>query len=483
VTTTAQSPATDTGCVSAGDTGPVSPGDTGHVSAGDAGRSCGRDTGQHSGRSARRSALRPALRPALRVLRRDRLTIQVGTDPERAVAYAVHDPAVVDLVCSLDGRRTVDELAGRHGLDPAVVHRVIDELEAAGIVGDQRGGAPACCPTGHPGCDLDHPASGGRARSRSREVTESLRRLAPDLAAWDLLEARSGGGRSEWARRACSSVQVVGSGRLGLSIGLLLGAAGIGSISAGDTVTARQSDRGALALAGADVGASRHDGLRRRLAEVAPASLLAPAPPVDSVRARRASGQRAPAPRAAGQRAPDLVVLASASAAEREVAAELSLRGVPHLCVTVSETLAVLGPLVEPGRTACLRCLDLRRADLDPSWPLVLDRLETGPRAGHPATARARQSRGGDAPLDPESVVEASDDVLIALVAAHAVLQVTMYLRGQQPPTVDATVEFRLPSGLPRRRSWSRHPDCPCGIGAGAELGTARSTPMVRPAP
>jgi len=461
------------------------------------------DTGLSSGPGARRSSRRPALRPALRVLRRDRLTIQVGTDPERAVAYAVQDPAVVDLVCSLDGRRTVDELAGRHGLDSDVVHRVIDELEAAGFVGDQRGGPPACCPTGHPGCDLDHPASGGRARSRSREVTESLRRLAPDLAAWDLLEARSGGGRSEWARRARSSVQVIGSGRLGLSIGLLLGAAGIGSISAGDAVTARQSDRGALALAGTDVGASRHDGLRRRLAEVAPASLLVPAPPVGSLATRRATrpqtaGQRAPgqvapgqpAPPGAGggrsgvgQRTPDLVVLTSASAAEREVAAELSLRGIPHLCVTVSETLAVLGPLVEPGRTACLRCLDLHRADLDPSWPLVLDRLETGPRAGHPSTARARQSRGGDPPVDPESLVEASDDVLIALVAAHAVLQVTMYLRGQRPSTIDATVELRLPSGLPRRRSWSRHPDCPCGIGPGRELASARSTPLVGVAP
>ncbi len=264
------------------------------------------DTGLSSGPGARRSSRRPALRPALRVLRRDRLTIQVGTDPERAVAYAVQDPAVVDLVCSLDGRRTVDELAGRHGLDSDVVHRVIDELEAAGFVGDQRGGPPACCPTGHPGCDLDHPASGGRARSRSREVTESLRRLAPDLAAWDLLEARSGGGRSEWARRARSSVQVIGSGRLGLSIGLLLGAAGIGSISAGDAVTARQSDRGALALAGTDVGASRHDGLRRRLAEVAPASLLVPAPPVGSLATRDRSRQDS-------RRRPELAVAAAAS--------------------------------------------------------------------------------------------------------------------------------------------------------------------------
>jgi bacteriocin biosynthesis cyclodehydratase domain-containing protein len=34
---------------------------------------------------------------------------------------------------------------------------------------------------------------------------------------------------------------------------------------------------------------------------------------------------------------------------------------VPHLAVSASEAIGVVGPLVLPGQSACLRCLDLTR--------------------------------------------------------------------------------------------------------------------------
>lgn len=475
------------------------------------------------GRSAR-----PALRPALRVLRRDRLTIQVGTDPERAVAYAVRDPAVVDLVCALDGRRTVPELARRHHLAPALVEQLVAELTEAGVLEDRTvgvdpvpAGVTPMCAAGHPDCAGRHPVSGGRARSRQREAADGRRRLAPDLAAWDLLAPHGDGGRAEWDRRSHSTVEVVGSGRLGLSIALLLGAAGIGAIRGGDGAPARQSDRGALALAGVDVGRSRHEGLRRRLAEIAPGSLLTAAPGPDRQRDEgpRVDGRAgAPAggpaaagtlpapglpllgapgapgapgtpgppatgpPRAGGSPGPDLVVLAAECAPERELAEQLSQQGIPHLLVTVSETLAVLGPFVEPGRSACVRCLDLHRADADPTWPLVLDRLGRGPTPG--VVSRDHRSRAGVRPARgrPDTGVEASDDVLSTLVAAHAVLEITTFLRGQRPSSSDATVEFRLPSGMPRRRTWAAHPDCGCAwVRAAAGAAAARPGPAAPP--
>lgn len=423
-------------------------------------------TGRSPGTTATPLALgrvRPALRPALRVLRRDRLTLQVGTDPQRAVAYAVTDPVLIDLVCAFDGRRTVTELAGSHAVAVPVVAGLVAELVAAGLVEDAGTAAfAACCPAGHPGCVQDHRATGGRARSRRQQVVDGMRRLGPDLAAWDLLEATGDGGRAEWERRVGATVHVAGSGRVGLAVGLLLGAAGIGQVVAGDDEQARQADRGALALAGPDVGGTRREGLRRRLAEVAPATrLLDPGTPLDPGTLLDPGAPLGPGGR------PDLVVLASETAPDRALAAELSRRGIAHLVLTVTETVAVLGPFVQPGRTACVRCLDMYRADRDPAWPLVLDRLNRAAAGDGPDGRGARGGKSGRAHhVGPEPsrgpAVPGCDDVLATLAAAHAVLHCTTALRGDTPPSADATWEFRLPGGQARRRTWAPHPDCGC---------------------
>src|SRR2546423_1749175 len=66
-----------------------------------------------------------------------------------------------------------------------------------------------------------------------------------------------------------------------------------------------------------------------------------------------------------GQRA-DLLVHASSRPLLTEAARQLRLSGVPHLAVTVRETVAVVGPLGLPGRTACLACADRHRIYHDP---------------------------------------------------------------------------------------------------------------------
>ncbi len=42
----------------------------------------------------------------------------------------------------------------------------------------------------------------------------------------------------------------------------------------------------------------------------------------------------------------------------------------PHLHVGVAHDTALIGPLVVPGDTSCLRCVHLHHRDRDPSWPV-----------------------------------------------------------------------------------------------------------------
>ena len=102
----------------------------------------------------------------------------------------------------------------------------------------------------------------------------------------------------------------------------------------------------------------------------------------------------------------------------------------------------VLGPLVVPGTSACLRCLDLSRSDRDPAWPLIIAQLA---------------SQAADPP--------ACDAVLAGAVAAHAAAQALAFIdRGIGAVAVaDGTLELVLPDWQWKRRSWPRHPRCGCG--------------------
>jgi bacteriocin biosynthesis cyclodehydratase domain-containing protein len=138
--------------------------------------------------------------------------------------------------------------------------------------------------------------------------------------------------------------------------------------------------------------------------------------------------------------AADLVVLTRPWAASDPVAAAALDARVPHLVATVRGEVGVVGPLVVPGATSCLRCGDLHRRDADPRWPRLAAQLT----AAEPPPAGA---------------------TLTCLVTvATAALQVLAYLDGSAAPaTLDATVELRPPDLRPRIRRWPPHPACGCG--------------------
>ena len=120
------------------------------------------------------------------------------------------------------------------------------------------------------------------------------------------------------------------------------------------------------------------------------------------------------------------------------------LPDIPHLAVSAREAIGMVGPLVRPGSSACLRCLDLARAERDPAWPLILAQLAR--RQAEPVACGA---------------------ALAAAVAAQAAAQVLMFIDcpAAAVPAQDATLELVLPGWQWRRRGWPPHPACTCRAG------------------
>jgi len=228
-----------------------------------------------------------------------------------------------------------------------------------------------------------------------RAMPHALRtRLAPELATAALAHGDADGGARILARRQGACVQVAGMSRVGLCIASFLTASGIGIVISTGRPPGMGSGPGAPPAAG---------------------------------------------PAGAGPQ-PDLVILADVY--RRDLPEILRRGGVPHLAAAASEAIGVVGPLVLPGRTACLRCLDLTRAERDPAWPLILAQLTGG---------------GADPP--------ACDTVLAAAVATQAAAQALAFVDrpASASAVINGTLELVLPDWQWRRRTWAQHDRCGCG--------------------
>ena len=209
-------------------------------------------------------------------------------------------------------------------------------------------------------------------------------RLAAELATVSLARGDGDGGARTLARRLTAQIRVHGGGRIGAGIASLLATSGVGRVTRADT---------------------GDDG---------------PQPP--------------------GRARPDLAVLIGRQPLELRVS--LMREQIPHLAASADEAIGIVGPLVIPGRTACLRCLDLTRTDRDPAWPLILAQL----------AGRAPDPLACDAPL-------------AAAVAAQAAAQGLAYIdrAAAAGAVTNGTLELFLPEWQWRRRTWPRHRDCACG--------------------
>jgi hypothetical protein len=213
-----------------------------------------------------------------------------------------------------------------------------------------------------------------------RVLSPPLRaRLAAELATVSLARRDGDGGARTLARRLAARIRIHGGGRVGAGLADLLTTSGISGVT--------------------------HAG------------------PAD-----------------AGPARPDLAVLIGRH--PLELRASLMRERIPHLAASADEAIGVVGPLVVPGRTACLRCLDLTRTDRDPAWPLILAQL-----AGR----------------KPDPL--ACDATLAAAVAAQAAAQVLDFTdrAAAAGAVTNGTLELVLPGWQWRRRTWPRHRDCTCG--------------------
>jgi hypothetical protein len=222
------------------------------------------------------------------------------------------------------------------------------------------------------------------------------------------------------ADRAQACVAVQGTGRLAVAIATLLAAANVGRVTVQDSGEVHRHDWAPGGLQSDDEG--------RRFQLAASDAIRRAGVKVDST----ALG--------AGERA-DLVVLTGETPIEPEVRAQLHQLGAPHLIARIGSDEAIVGPLVLPGLTSCLRCADLTRLDRDPQWSALAVQLAT-------TTRRPRPAEIG----------------LCMFAAGLTVMQVLAYLDGEEPATLSASLELHPPDWRLRRRTWPQHAQCDCGI-------------------
>ncbi|MBV9592456.1 MAG: hypothetical protein JO147_01465 [Actinobacteria bacterium] len=255
-------------------------------------------------------------------------------------------------------------------------------------------------------------------RSVSETTTAVLPtpRLAGDLGA---LRVRFGVRATEvLATRRAAVVAVRGSGRLAAAVATLLAASGIGHVTTPDSADVRISDAAPGGLTPSDEGRRFGQAARDAIHRCAPETVTAAVTDDGLI---------------------DLQVLALDAPFDPEFRERLHGERAAHLAVATAPDHFVVGPLVLPGLTSCLRCADRHRMDRDASWAALAAQLCTPRRHAAP-----------------------SDLALTTMAAAIATIQALAYIDGDEPAALDASLELYLPDWRVRRRQRTVHPACDC---------------------
>ncbi|MFV0127919.1 ThiF family adenylyltransferase [Streptomyces sp. HMX112] len=355
--------------------------------------------------------MHPKVKPALRRAWRNLQCVQFGATPAHAVMLAPVDTTTGSLLGLFDGTRGIPSLreeARALGLPDGRLEALLARLEEAGLLDDAAVGAP--------GVDA------------LRREDGALEQLRADLASLSVVHREPGGAIGRLAARRSMRVQVRGAGRVGASVAALLSASGVGRVEVLDGGRVEPWDVAPGGLPAEAVGERRDVAARRlvgRPAEREPGLSLVVVAPRDGLAAY----------------APDPVP-----------ADDWVVTGTPHLYAGVVEATGVVGPLVLPGGTACARCVELERADLDPAWPRMLAQWRSG-----------RQRTPPPCDLGLATAVA-------GLAAAHALA----FLDGELPASTGARWEASLPLLDWCAERIAPHPDCACGA-AGRREGVRTS--------
>jgi hypothetical protein len=312
----------------------------------------------------------------LRVVQRDESTVQIGTERPRRVLLVDAPDHATAVLTGLNATTTAGQVVARFDGDPLVWRSVLGQLLTAGLL------VPA-------------PRSRPRSPHLAGERLALIHRYGMSVAD-RVLTARSD-----------ALVVVDGDGPLADAVASLLGSSGIGHVhqhhSAGHDPAPRT-----------DPAASERDAAWRAAPDV---RVHRPAPQVP----------------------PSAVVLADARPPDLARAAELVTGLIPHLPVQVTQARLIVGPLVLPGRTACLNCLERSRTEADRGWPAVVRAMRDDP----PAPAVLALQAAADL---------AAGEVLDFVDGMH------------RPASTGATLERGCGEIEVHRRPWEPHPDCGCRL-------------------
>lgn len=352
---------------------------------------------------------RPRIVPGLEVLERGEGILQIGLEARHAVVLDKLSPMLADLVRGLDGSRTTGtlmQLARSEGTSDVAAEQAADDLLLV----------------------LDGLAERGLIEESDAPAhARSVRTDEPAL--WTLTRSRPR--RTAAARWAQSTVLLQGGGRLAASLARMLATAGVGHIDAHAEGRVGPEDLGTGFVDG-DIGTPRRQGL------------------TNLVKRTNSSTKTG---KIRGKRRPDLVVLTDTVVPAPELVNELMVERQPHLPVRVRDGNGIVGPLIHPGRSSCLRCADLARTAQNPSWPRVANQLAGRLTRTDLCSATTTAGMAGGQILrilDPEESV---------------------------PPTWNAAIEIDAFAGTSTTSYWGPHPSCPCGASVIAQAAQQHGDP------
>lgn len=264
-------------------------------------------------------------------------------------------------------------------------------------------------------------------------------RLGPDINQWSAAYELDAAPLME--RRNRAAVLITGLGRTGSTIAQALAAAGIGTLLLEDRYLVSAADVGAGSFRLCDIGMSRPAAVRRQIHHIDP-----------TVQAHALHRSGPGAATEASFFTLDLVIQVANDITDERLQSQLMHKEQAHLPVVLRDRDVLIGPLVIPGLTACVACVDKHRADLDPQWMKI---------------CQAMRDRATAAPQTPEAPPEESATALFA--AGSAVLQTLLLIDGVNRPSGWSMVtRLRAADGSSTTHRYERHPGCGCSVQASA---------------
>lgn len=347
------------------------------------------------------------INPGLRVVRRGPHSLQIGVGPGGTILEGLQASDLTFIEALRDGIDDADlaRTASTMGLDEERVQEIFTNLD--GILFS----------------DEELQTHGFRSE-----------RLLPERAA--LLALHQVPCREYMDRRQHAVVHVIGLGRAGAALALVLVSAGVGTIFLEDDRPVTAVDVGPGSFKLSDIGLTRSMAVRRHILSIDPGA-----------QAHLIHEGAAAAP---DTRFLDLAIVVAHDSVALEMAARFMSLDRPHLLVLVREQDGTIGPLVIPGDTACSECVERHRNARDPQWLQLCEQLSIE-RA--PATNHRHYS-------------EHLENVALATaLAGTAAAQALLFLDAvNQPSAWSSVMTFHPDNGRWSQEEFETHPDCGCQL-------------------